>query len=212
MRAAFDRADYAQVIREMDDAFGESNYGLRNLFKDEQRSIMDRVLAEALREVEHTYGHIYTHHAPLLRYLASLHLKAPEALQGTARFVLDAEIRRGLRPWAIDLERVRNGLREAQEQAVQLDTVSIAFDLGRLLAALAERLGDAPDDLDLLRQLRDAAAIGKEHRFEVQRWKARNVCYDLAHSLYRERREQPEYEEWVQIFRDLSEQLHVRVE
>jgi alpha-amylase/alpha-mannosidase (GH57 family) len=212
MHSAFDHADYAQVIREMDVAFGESNYGLRNLFKDEQRSIMDRVLADALREVEHTYRHIYNHHAPLLRYFASLKLKAPEALQGTARIVLDGEIRRGLRPWAIDLDRVRNGLREAREQAVQLDTVSIAFDLGRLLSVLAERLGEAPDDVELLRQLRDGAAIGREHRIEVQRWKARNVCYDLAYSLYPMRRQAPEHQEWVQIFRDLAEQLHIRVE
>ena len=36
LRAAFDRADFAEIIRLMDQHFGKVHYTLRNLFRDEQ--------------------------------------------------------------------------------------------------------------------------------------------------------------------------------
>jgi hypothetical protein len=212
VHAAFDSADYASVIRAMDEAYGESSYGLRNLFKDEQREITDIILDATLREVEAGFRQIYTNHAPLLRFMATLHLKPPEALLVTARFVLDADIRRGLRPWATDLDRVRAAMKEAREQAIELDTVSIGFDLRTLMNAVADQLLENPDDLETLTRLRDLAEITNQQKYEIRRWKPRNVCWELAHTHLPDRRGKGEHEEWVRTFLDLAEKLYVKVE
>src|SRR5260370_28149008 len=40
----FRRADFAEVIRFMDRRFGESNYSLWSLFRDEQRKVLEQIL------------------------------------------------------------------------------------------------------------------------------------------------------------------------
>jgi alpha-amylase/alpha-mannosidase (GH57 family) len=210
-RTAFDQADFASLIRAMDSAFGNSSYGLRSLFKDEQRSIMDRILADTLKEIEHTYRQVYSHHAPLMRFLASIGLKAPDAMTANARFVLDAEIRRGLRPWATDLSRARAAFREASEHAVSLDTVSIAYDFGKLLEHLAGKLAEDPGKLEVLTELREVAALASEQPFDVRRWKPRNIYWELAQAELPRRREDPGQQAWVSAFLDLGEKLNVKV-
>ena len=208
----FSSADFAAIIRAMDEAFGETAYGIKNLFKDEQKAITDSILETTLKEIEAANRQIYTHHAPLLRFMASLRLKPPEPLVNAARFLLQAEIRRGLRPWATDIDRVRTALREATEQRIQLDMVSISYDLRTLMHVLAERLRENPDDLDTLRLLRDFAALTNEQKIEVRRWQPRNVTWELAHTHLPERRGNPEHDDWVRTFLDMAEKLFVKVE
>jgi alpha-amylase/alpha-mannosidase (GH57 family) len=208
----FNSADFAAIIRAMDEAFGESAYGIRSLFKDEQKAITDSILETTLKEIEAANRQVYTHHAPLLRFMGSLRIKPPESLVAAARVVLHAEIRRGLRPWATDIDRVRTAIKEAREQRVELDTATIGYDLRTLMHILADRLRENPDDLDTLKLLRDFAALTNEQKFEIRRWQPRNVTWELAHTHLPERRGKPEHEEWVQTFLDMAEKLYVKVE
>jgi alpha-amylase/alpha-mannosidase (GH57 family) len=212
VQGAFDSADYTAIIRSLDEAFGESSFGLRNLFKDEQREITDTILEGTLREIESAYRQIYANHAPLLKFAASLKLKPPEPLLAAGRFVLGSEIRRGLRPYAADLERVRTALAEAEGQKVELDTAAIGYDLGKLLASLAENLTSDPGNVEKLKALRDFALLANEQQFEVRRWKPRNLVWELAHGELPERRKDEQQAEWVATFLDLARQLNVKVE
>jgi hypothetical protein len=51
----FTRADFAEVIRVTDRCFGESNYSLRSLFREEQRTVIQNILASALDRSETLY-------------------------------------------------------------------------------------------------------------------------------------------------------------
>src|SRR5690606_37795367 len=69
MQEAFDRADFAQVIRVMDQRFGESNYTLAHLFKDEQRKVLNQIFANAREDLHDTIKHITERYTPLQRFL-----------------------------------------------------------------------------------------------------------------------------------------------
>ena len=50
--AAFTGCDFAAVIRLIDTHFGMHNYSLKDLFRDEQRNILQHILADTLKEFE----------------------------------------------------------------------------------------------------------------------------------------------------------------
>ncbi|HLN85588.1 MAG TPA: DUF3536 domain-containing protein, partial [Candidatus Limnocylindrales bacterium] len=84
----FARADFAEVIRLMDRRFGESNYSLRSLFRDERRKLLERILATALGETESLYRQIYEQRAPLMRFLRSINIPLPKEFLSAAEFVV----------------------------------------------------------------------------------------------------------------------------
>src|SRR5262249_30857150 len=50
--AAFERADYPAVLRLLDKYFGGATYSFKSLFKDEQRYILEPIMADAIGDAE----------------------------------------------------------------------------------------------------------------------------------------------------------------
>ncbi len=100
-------------------ASGSASYSLRSLFKDEQKRVLDVVLASTLESVEHTYALVHEQHAPLMRYLASLGQEVPRPLRQAAEYTLTAGVRRELaKGAAIDLTSLDALVEEAKATGV----------------------------------------------------------------------------------------------
>jgi alpha-amylase/alpha-mannosidase (GH57 family) len=211
---AFNRADYTDVLQRMSEAFGGINYTLRSLFKDEQRHVVEHILSATLDQVQATYRQIYEANVPLLRFLAGLGIPPPAALRQNAELVLNDALRRALLPDEPDLERIRAIQREAREQSIAFDPVTLSFAVERALARAADRLGAAPRDEKNVRRLAELATLSIDMPFEVSLWDAQNVYYDLLHSVLPEvrRENKPENEAWTSAFLDLGRRLHVKVD
>ncbi len=137
--AAFDRADFAEVIRFMGRDFGNTPYSIASLFRDEQHAIVRRVLAPALDQIDNAYRQIYDQHAPLTRYLSSLDLVVPRRMQMVGSFVLTQSLRRILESPEPDLERAGKVVDEASRSGIDLDEQTLL-----LSAAVAMRTAIGP--------------------------------------------------------------------
>jgi alpha-amylase/alpha-mannosidase (GH57 family) len=135
---AFVQADLTQMLRALEHHFargiasrtsdlpglpptppGRASYSLRSLFRDEQKRILDVVLASTLESVERAYAAIYEQHAPLMRYLAGLGQPVPRAFLQAAQYTLLASIRRELaRGDGLDLVSLHALVQEARETGV----------------------------------------------------------------------------------------------
>ena len=116
MKEAFDRADFAEIIRLMDRHFGASHYSLRNLFRDEQNKVLNQILTASREEIQSAYHLITDRYAPLMRFLADLHLPALKGLAAAMEVVLNSELGRQFDGERLDLERVRSLLAECEAQ------------------------------------------------------------------------------------------------
>ena len=118
--AAFEHGDLPQVVRLLDRYFGGMPYSLRSLFRDEQRRILDRILASTLAEVEGEFRQIYAQHAPLMRFLKTLGTPLPKAFAAAAELVLNVDLRRAVSDSDADPEDRREapgGARGARRRA-----------------------------------------------------------------------------------------------
>ncbi|HEX6902406.1 MAG TPA: DUF3536 domain-containing protein [Thermoanaerobaculia bacterium] len=211
---AFEHGDLPQAIRLLDRFFGDVSYSLKSLFRDEQRRVLDRILASTLDEVEKEYRDVYRHHAPLMRFLKSLGTPPPAAFAAAAEYVLNLDLRRGLA--GPDLEEVERLLEEKEALGVALDAKGLSYTLQHTLERLAERLLEEPEDLELLRRVEGTVALTRQAPFDVDLWRVQNRCYELRRSVYPRQQEKAEEDEaaaeWVRLFKALAERLAVRVE
>jgi hypothetical protein len=214
---AFEQGDLPRVVRMLDRFFGDVPYSLKSLFRDEQRRVLDRILASTLEEVEDEFRDIFQHHAPLMRFLRSLGTPLPKAFAAAAELVLNMDLRRRVGDPAADLEEVHRLLAERAALEVDLDVQELSYALEQALEKLVERLHEQPDDPELLRRMDETVILAGSDPFQVDLWRAQNRCYELRKEVYPgqvEKAEEgdPRAAEWVERFRVLEERVGVRGE
>ena len=212
---AFRQADFAEVIRFMDRRFGESNYSLRSLFRDEQRKVLDQALTASLGEAEAPYRQIYERRAPMMRFLTSLQIPLPKVFSAAAELVLNGNLRRALEEEETDAERVNVLLEAAKLEGVPLDTATLEFAYRHKLERLTERLIVNPT-VDSLQRLDSVASLIRILPFRVDLWKIQNSYYRLLQNIYpniERRTEQGDRaaQAWLSTFKALGQKLAVRV-
>jgi alpha-amylase/alpha-mannosidase (GH57 family) len=213
--AAFTRANFAEVIRIMDRCFGESNYSLGSLFREEQRTVIENILASALGQTETLYRQIYEQRGPVMRYLTDLNIPLPRAFTAAAELVLNGDLRRALQKREINSERVTALLESAKIAGVTLDAPTLEFAYRQNLERLANCLARTPT-VSVLRELREATGLLVKLPFPVDLWRVQNIFYVLMQSVYRQMQKrhiegEQTAEEWLTIFEDLAQKLAIKL-
>ena len=87
----FGRYSLADMVRGLDEHFPGEPFSLPQLFLDERRRVLTRVLAAVLEKHEETYRHIWEENSKLVHYLRHADAPIPEALALVARHVLEQQ-------------------------------------------------------------------------------------------------------------------------
>ncbi len=179
MRAAFERADFTEIIRVMDRHFGEKHYTIKNLFRDEQRKVLAQILANTNDEILNSYRVSTDRHAPLQRFLADLHTSPLKGLAMAMEVVLNSELLRQFESDQLDFERVRSLLAECAATKIALENDALAYALKAHLDRLSDAFRKSPEEKKLLQRLANAADLLPGVPFEVNLWKPQNAYYEL---------------------------------
>jgi alpha-amylase/alpha-mannosidase (GH57 family) len=211
---AFARGDLAEVLRRLDRYFAGRTYSLGSLFRDARRQILDLVFAAALGEAEAAQRHIYEDHAPLMRFVRSLHLPLPGSLQAAAAVTIHLDLERALACALPDRARVQALIEQAEALDLKPDAESLGYVLGRTLAAAAERLLESPADAGRLADLMAVAELAGALPFPVDLWPAQNAYFrllstDVAGMRARASGGEAEAAAWLLRFGELGDRLGV---
>jgi alpha-amylase/alpha-mannosidase (GH57 family) len=214
---AFSWAELPETIRRIDHHFGASTYSLRSLFRDEQRKVLDQIMAASLDEAWSAYRLVYNHQVPLMRFLMDLDVPLPQAYRSTAEFVLNLNLRQAFEAEDLDLVSIRNLLEEARVLQVALEAPSLEYALRKTLERLAGNFRDAPAEPVWLQRLTDALDLAETLPFAVNLRKVQNIYYEQLHTIYpqwrrRASRGQAGARTRVRRFAALGEKLAIRVD
>lgn len=211
--ASFTAGDFPEVLRLLDGYFGELQYSLRSLFKDEQKRIIDIILTETLQDARDSYHHVYQKHGPLLRFLKDMDQPIPDVLRITAQFVLNSDLIRTLSSDPVDSVRISMLLELVKREGVQLEEAGVAYQASNALTRLMKNLERDPQNLESLQRANVLLAIIETLPFKVNYWDAQNIYYSLLKSEYpfMTRRQDTASKRWAEQFAALGEKLQVSV-
>jgi alpha-amylase/alpha-mannosidase (GH57 family) len=214
LRSAFERADFPEMIRISDRNFCEMHYSLRNLFQDEQRKILNQILAVTRDEIHNTYRLLTDRYAPLARFLADIHAPQLNALTPAMEFVLNSDLRKQFENGHLDVERVKSLLAEGQAHKVDLDAVNLTYAVKLHFDRLSDELVKSPEDPEILQRFLDSASLLQNLPLEINLWKPQNI-YDRLHSTTlpeMRRRLDDRSKNWLDKFNTLGGYLGFHVE
>jgi hypothetical protein len=177
---AVDASNLTEVVRLMDDYFGESRFSLTSLFTDEQRRIVKSILDPAMVSLENTLTELYSSHASLLHFLGRSGVPRPAALRVAAQFAIHAQLRRALEADPVDTAAVERLLAEAREDAVVVDQPTLGYIADERMHMAMERLQQNPGDHEAVRRALKLATALRALPFSVDLWQAQNIWYELS--------------------------------
>jgi alpha-amylase/alpha-mannosidase (GH57 family) len=212
----FDRADFPETIRRLDNYFGASTYSITSLFQDEQRKVVNLIMEPTLNEAESTYAQFYEHHAPLIRFLKSANMPMPKIISTASEFVVNARLKRAFGEEVLGEQDIRWLLEEAQVVGVQWDTATLEYAFRLTLERMATRLLEFPWEFQRVHDVETAVSLLDELPFEVNTWKAQNIVYEVLEQIYPEtlkeaRRGNEDALEWSNHFKSVAEKLKLLV-
>ena len=211
LTSAFERADLSRVVGLLDKYFEGKLYSLKHLFRDQQRQILDRILASTMADIESEYRTIYQHHASLMRYLKDLGNPQPKALQCATELVLNTGLRRAFEQEVPNLNAINSLIHEARTFEVKFDE-GLGYSLEKTLKRAAIRLRAHPTDLARLENLAALVNLTNMLPFEVDLGNVQNIYYGLVKTIYRQIRSKQEDKDtraWVEQFTALGEKLRM---
>jgi alpha-amylase/alpha-mannosidase (GH57 family) len=211
----FRGTNIAEVVRAMDRYFGTHNYNLLHLFKDEQRRVLQQLMAKTLDEVEGSFRGIYENHVAFLRFLHQLDIPTPRLLALPAELVLIGRFRTLFESSQPQPEQLRSLADEVEALAIPLDEPMLGLAAGRQLLQQLDKLAIAPRNLALLLTIIETLEILSELPFELDLWQAQNRFWEILHEV---RAEIPATavttagtDDWQAGFRRLGTLLQVQV-
>jgi len=207
----FLRTDLPEVIRILDRAFEGMTYSLKSLFRDEQYRILGIILESELAGVEATYGQIFDDRSSLMHYIIGLDVPLPARFHKAAEFTLNARLRRLLDADDPDAERVASLLNEIRTLNVPLDSKDLEYAFRKNIEKRAEEWAAVPHDLARLSRLGAMADMLSILPFQVNLWKAQNLCFAFQQELSQSAASQAELgDTWIEKFHGLIQKLGIR--
>jgi hypothetical protein len=173
------RADFPEVIRQIDRYYGHADYSLTSLFSDEQRRIVQLILNSTLWDIENSLTSIYQDHASLLHFLSQAGLPKPPALTLAAAFAINAGLRRVIETDPIDQAQLRSYLARAKADQVPLETAELSYIADQRMKRTMVELQMSSGSMEMLDRALYLARTLAELPFEVNLWQAQNIWYEI---------------------------------
>ncbi len=184
VREAVASSDLPGVIRLFDSVFGSQNYSIRSLFADEQRRVVNLLLAGTLNEVEEGLLRIYEEHAPLLHFLSQTEVPRPPALDVAASFAINVKVRSALEAEPLDGARVRAALALAAADHITLDIAGLNYVVDEKMTNAMRALRAAPRIPGVLEQAVAIASAIQQLPFRPNIWQAQNLWYEIWNQMH----------------------------
>jgi alpha-amylase/alpha-mannosidase (GH57 family) len=214
----FKRGDFIlnDILRLMDNYFGMHNYSLLDLFRDQQRAILNVLISRTLEEFVDSYRQIYENNKTLMGFLKEMGMPVKKAFLAAAEFTLNADIKEALLEENIDVDRIQNLIIEMKNWEVSIDSVDIEFMIRGKLEMLIETLYKNPSDFALILYIQRILELLKSLPIEVNYWQTQNIYYKIANTSYRDfllksQQGDENAKRWVATFKYIGEMLFFNI-
>lgn len=219
LEEAFTTKDLSSVTRILSENYEGETYRLAALFRDDQRSIIKRIVESEWTDAEAAFRNLYPHLISIIRTMVQIggaQTVIPRAFYAVAEFALNSRLRSAFLSEQMDFEEIRRLISDAQAAGVPFDQPTLEYTLRRKLEEMAERFRSDIQNLELLKWLEATVGLARSLPIDLNLWKTQNICYDLLEYGYPEMQRNAQQGDpcarlWIRHFRALAEKLSLRV-
>jgi alpha-amylase/alpha-mannosidase (GH57 family) len=180
MDKTMEMSDFAETIRLMDKHFGMHNYSFKDLFRDEQRKILNLIVGKSLEDFEHTCRAMYEQNRGVMGFLQDTGMPMPMAFKNLAEFLLNFDLTKAFLNEELEAKHIQNILHEIKRWNIKPDTPELEFTIRRKIEALMEELFRNPSDFSVLYKIEQLIEFVQVIPIDVNYWQIQNIYDRMA--------------------------------
>ena len=209
----FEKGQINEIIVGLSRYFGKNNYSLKDLFKDDQRFVLDYIVADGLKKAKDLYDIVYHDNSAMLRFMKENRVPSPKPLLSAAEIVLNMEIEQLLLAETTDLERLHKLINDSKHLSVTLDSTLIGFQASEKIAEEFNKLAQAPENLETLNSITALIRTIRELPVQLNLWQSQNVAFKIAQNQYQTIKQNIDESSlaWVSAFAKLCDLIGIRL-
>jgi alpha-amylase/alpha-mannosidase (GH57 family) len=216
MSATFDKGLYTELISLMDKHFGTHSYSLANLFRDEQRKILNLIIDKTLEENVSSFQSLFEHSRTLMEFVKETGTPVPQILLISAPPALNSALKKAITQEEIDAEAVQRIVGHIRKWQIAIDSPDTEYFLRRHAESLTRALTRDPSDLKLMARIQKFMDLKNEIPIDIVLWQVQNDYYLLAKTIYRDYLAKAQNGEegagiWLEAFRKLGETFRFNI-
>ena len=217
LNQAFARLNIAEIILLIDKYFGMHNYSLWHLFKDESRTVFNKIMENTLKDIEYSFRQIYENYYPVMQAMKESETPLPKPVVTAVEFIINTDFKRMLEgTGTIDLEKLKMLSDEAKKWSVELDKTTLNFVASQRINYLMEIFKQQPEITELMEEINISIKTLSDLSLDLDLWKAQNILFYIAkNGLDNIKKviedEEGDYSKWVKLFNEMEKNLQVRI-
>ncbi|MEM1524961.1 MAG: DUF3536 domain-containing protein, partial [Nitrososphaerales archaeon] len=216
IKSSFEKAEIQKIITLMDKYFGMNIYSLKNLFKDEQRRIIQKIMRLSITDAESYYKRIFEDNYPTMKFLKEIGINPPKALKVAADIVISSKILDTLTSKEINLDLLKKLVDYTKELSIDIDKSLIGLEASSRIVIELKKLMSNPEDLENLKRIKRLVELLNELPIQLDLWYAQNIIFSLCKQYYKFMKERSKSGdksviEWLVTFDKLCELLKVKI-
>lgn len=216
IKSSFEKAEIQKIITLIDKYFGMNIYSLKNLFKDEQRRIIQKIMRLSITDAESYYKRIFEDNYPTMKFLKEIGINPPKALKVAADIVISSKILDTLTSKEINLDLLKKLVDYTKELSIDIDKSLIGLEASSRIVIELKKLMSNPEDLENLKRIKRLVELLNELPIQLDLWYAQNIIFSLCKQYYKFMKERSKSGdksviEWLVTFDKLCELLKVKI-
>ncbi|MCF6154374.1 MAG: DUF3536 domain-containing protein [Candidatus Brocadia sp.] len=215
MIAVFKKGALADIVRMMDKHFGMHNYSLRDLFKDQQRKILNQVISSTIQEFEDTYRDMYENNCILMGFLQETGIPIPKAFYTAADFILNVDLKTAFGE-EIDTEKIHAIINDMKKWHLTAEPLELEYKVRHKAEEMMNKFGSNLSDISLLLETQKVIELLHSLPIEINFWFTQNIYFKIAKTQYKEflskqKSGDKDAARWVEVFKQIGHNLFFNI-
>lgn len=217
IKETFLKSDISETMRLIEKHFEEHNYSLWHLFKDEQRKVLNQILASTLKDIENSLLQIKEHHFPITQAMRQMNVPLPRVLAVTMELAFNIDLLQALKNEPLDTNRLKSLVVQAKRWSIEVDKTTLGFVASNEINNIMQKFLRQPQDISLLEVADSLLSILNPLSLTLNLWKAQNIYFSIGKQIYGEMKEKANTgdesaKRWIERINSLGEYLKVKIE
>lgn len=208
--SAFQKNEFSELARQMDQHFGMHTCSLNHLFRDQKRRVLALITERLLEKFENKHREMYEESKVLMELLHTNYVPVPSVLLNIAALVSKADLQNIFRKQMVDVSAVEEIVGNLKKFNLRMESPDLEFAIRKTIEKMMYEFSQEPSDSERLVALERIVELIRSMAIDVNLWETQNVFFCVVQKKYRQlvsTSDKENQSEWSNRFCHLGELL-----
>jgi hypothetical protein len=210
----FSKGEINEAILQLPKYFGDNNYSLKDVFRDDQIKILDIIVQDAVKKATELNKIIFRDNLAFLRFMNEIRIPSPKPFRTATEIVLNDKISQMLAAEEINVEELSKLISDSKALSIEFESELVSLEASEKIVKEFTKLLDTPPDSKKLENLDKLITALNQLPLKLELWRTQNIAFEIAQKTYKPLKEKKDEDsqKWVLAYEKLCRSIGIRLD